>query len=185
VNLRRAAQAAAVAVVVALLGVLIWDVAHSPGGKVAKEVDSGHPFPAPLFTRSLVDSNGTLSLKSLRGKVVVLNFWESYCPPCVAEAKTMSVASKHWQGKDVVFLGVDFQDLPGPAQKFIKRFDITYPNVTDDGPLVGHYGVTGFPETFFIDKQGVVVPAVPGGHIVGGATMQTLSTGIRNALRGE
>jgi cytochrome c biogenesis protein CcmG/thiol:disulfide interchange protein DsbE len=180
--MRRVAQVVSVAVVLALLGVLIWDVAHSSGGKVAKEVDSGHPFPAPLFTRSLVATSGKLSLKSLRGKVVVLNFWESYCPPCTAEAPTMSAAAKQWAGKGVVFLGVDFQDLRGPAQKFIKRFDITYPNVSDDGPLVGHYGVTGFPETFFIDRRGVVVPAVPGGHIIGGATMKTLATGIRNAL---
>ena len=182
-KLRRVAQAAAVSVVLALLGLLIWDVAHSPGGKVAKEVDTGHPFPAPLFTRSLVEGNGTLSLKALRGKVVVLNFWESYCPPCTAEAPTMSAVAKQWAGKDVVFLGVDFQDLRGPARKFIKRFDITYPSVSDDGPLVGHYGVTGFPETFFIDRRGIVVPAVPGGHIIGEATTKTLDTGIRNALR--
>jgi cytochrome c biogenesis protein CcmG/thiol:disulfide interchange protein DsbE len=181
--MRRPLQIVSVSVVAALLGLLIYDVAHSSGGKVAKEVDSGHPFPAPPFTRPIVGSNAKLSLASLRGKVVVLNFWESYCPPCVGEAPVMSAAAKHWAGKDVVFLGVDFQDLSGPAQKFIKRFDITYRSVSDDGPLVGHYGVTGFPETFFIDKKGIVVPAVPGGHIVGQATAKVLTTGIRNALR--
>jgi cytochrome c biogenesis protein CcmG, thiol:disulfide interchange protein DsbE len=181
--MRRILQVASVTVIAALLGLLIYDVAHSTGGKVAKEVDSGHSFPAPLFTRSIVGSNQKLSLASLRGKVVVLNFWESYCPPCVGEAPVMSAAAKQWAGKNVVFLGVDFQDLSGPAQKFIKRFAIPYQSVSDDGPLVGHYGVTGFPETFFIDKKGVVVPAVPGGHIVGEATKQTLTTGIRNALR--
>jgi cytochrome c biogenesis protein CcmG/thiol:disulfide interchange protein DsbE len=182
--MRRALQAVTVSVVLALLGLLIWDVAHQSGGKVAKEVDSGHPFPAPPFTRSLVATNGKLSLASLRGKVVVLNFWESYCPPCIAEAPMLSSVAKQWQGKGVVFLGVDFQDLHGPALKYIQRFHITYPSVSDDGPLVGHYGVTGFPETFFIDRKGVVVPAVPGGHIVGQASRKTLTAGIRNALRG-
>ena len=61
-------------------------------------------------------------------------------------------------GKDVVFVGVDEQDLAGPATKFMKRFDITYPVISDDGPLIGHYGVTGYPETFFIDKRGRVIP---------------------------
>jgi cytochrome c biogenesis protein CcmG, thiol:disulfide interchange protein DsbE len=183
--MRRAVQAVTVTVVLALLGLLIWDVARNGGGKVAKEVDSGHPFPAPLFTRPYVGQSGKLSLKSLRGKVVVLNFWESYCPPCIAEAPMLSQVSKQWQGKGVVFLGVDFQDLSGPAEKYLKRFHITYPSVSDDGPLVGHYGVTGFPETFFIDRKGVVVPAVPGGHIVGQANRQTLDAGIKNALRGE
>jgi len=79
---RRLAQGASVAVVLGLLGLLVWDLAHSSGGKVAREVDKGEIVPAPLFTRSRVDTDGTLSLASLRGKVVVLNFWQSYCAPC-------------------------------------------------------------------------------------------------------
>jgi cytochrome c biogenesis protein CcmG/thiol:disulfide interchange protein DsbE len=180
--MRRIAQVTAVSVVVGLLGLLVWDLVHQSGGKVAHAVDQGKVVIAPMWTRSRVDADGSLSLASLRGKVVVLNFWQSYCAPCTHEAPTISAAAKRWAGKDVVFVGVDEQDLRGPALKFIRRFDITYPIVADDGPLVGHYGVTGYPETFFIDKRGRVVPAVPGGHIVGPATMETLSQGIRNAL---
>jgi cytochrome c biogenesis protein CcmG/thiol:disulfide interchange protein DsbE len=176
--MRRAAQGVAVAAVLALLGVLVWDVAHQSGGKVAREVDQGKIVKAPLFTRKRVDTTGTLSLTSLRGKVVVLNFWQSYCAPCTREARTLANGSKRWEGKDVVFLGVDEQDLQKPALKFMRRFDITYPIVADDLSLTGHYGVTGYPETFFIDRRGRVVPP----HIVGHATASTLDQGIRRAL---
>lgn len=177
--MRRPAQISAVVVVLALLGVLIWDTAHSPTGKVARDVDSGKSVVAPLFTRPRVDTTGTLSLASLRGKVVVLNFWQSYCPPCTVEAPVVSAAARRWAGEDVVFVGVDVQDLRGPALKFLKRFGIDYPIVSDPGPLVGHYGVTGYPETFFVDRRGRVVPP----HIVGAATAKQLDQGIRNALK--
>ena len=68
----------------------------------------------------------------------------------------------------------------------MKRFDITYPIVSDAGPLVGHYGVTGYPETFFIDRKGRVVPMPQVGdqvgHIIGAATAGQLDAGIRHAL---
>ena len=181
--MRRILQGLAVAVVAGLLGVLVWDVAHNHAGKVAKEVDSGHVYTAPLFTRPLVNGSGKLSMTSLRGKVLVVNFWQSYCAPCTHEAPTLAAAARQWHNaKDVVFLGIDVQDLRGPARAFMKRFGITYPNVSDDGSLVGRFGVTGFPETFFVDRRGRVVPVPKVGHIVGPATRQLLDTGIRYAL---
>jgi cytochrome c biogenesis protein CcmG/thiol:disulfide interchange protein DsbE len=180
---RRLAQGTAVAVVLLLLALLVWDVAHNHAGKVAKEVDSGHVYKAPLFTRPLVNGNGELSLLSLRGKVLVVNFWQSYCAPCTTEAPTLAAAARQWRNaKDVVFLGIDVQDLRGPARAFMKRFGITYPNVSDDGSLVGRFGVTGYPETFFVDRRGRVVPVPSVGHIVGPATRQLLDSGIRYAL---
>jgi cytochrome c biogenesis protein CcmG/thiol:disulfide interchange protein DsbE len=175
--MRRAAQVAAVAVVVGLLGLLVWDVAHQTVGKVAKEVDAGKQVVAPAFTRNRVDTSGTLSLASLRGKVVVLNFWQSYCAPCSREARTLAQVADRWAGKGVVFVGVDELDLRGPARKFMKRYGITYPIISDDGPLVGHYGVTGYPETFIVDRHGFVVPP----HIVGPATRAGLDAAIRHA----
>jgi cytochrome c biogenesis protein CcmG/thiol:disulfide interchange protein DsbE len=179
--MRRAAQVASVAVVLALLGLLVWDLAHSTGGRVARDVDQGKVVVAPAFTRARVDTSGTLSLASLRGKVVVLNFWQSYCAPCTHEARTLARAAKDWERKGVVFVGVDVQDLRGPALAFLKRFDITYPIVSDSGSLVGRYGVTGYPETFFIDRKGRVVPP----HIVGPAMRQDLDKGIRRAFRSK
>jgi cytochrome c biogenesis protein CcmG/thiol:disulfide interchange protein DsbE len=171
----RAAQAAAVAVVLGLLALLVWDVAHQSGGKVAKEVDAGHPTPAPHFTRSRIDTSGELSLASLRGKVVVLNFWQSYCEPCHKEARTLAAAARRWEDKNVVFVGIDELDLRGPARAFMKRYGVTYPTIADDGPLIGHYGVTGYPETFFVDRRGRVVPP----HIVGPAQPKELDAAIR------
>ncbi|MBV8079674.1 MAG: TlpA family protein disulfide reductase [Actinobacteria bacterium] len=182
--LRRLSQAAAVAVVAALLALLVWDVANNHAGKVAKEVDTGHPYTAPLFTRPLVNGTGTFSLLSMRGKAaLVVNFWQSYCAPCTHEARTLAAVSREWShNKNVVFLGIDVQDLRGPARAFLKRFGITYRNVSDDGSLVGRFGVTGYPETFFIDRRGVVVPVPHVGHIIGPATRQLLNAGIRYAL---
>jgi len=113
----------------------------------------------------------------------VLNFWQSYCAPCTTEAPTLAAASRQWANrKNVVFLGIDVQDFRGPAQKFMKRFGINYTNVADDGSLVGRFGVTGYPETFFVDRRGRVIPVPRIGHIVGPATRQLIDTGIRHAL---
>jgi cytochrome c biogenesis protein CcmG/thiol:disulfide interchange protein DsbE len=174
----RAAQGAAVVLVLGLLAVLVWKVVHNPGSKVIRAEQDDQVVAAPLFTKKRVDTTGTLSLASLRGKVVVLNFWQSYCAPCTHEARTLAAGYKRWQPKGVVFLGVDEQDLAGPATKFMKRFGITYPNIADNLSLTGHYGVTGYPETFFIDRRGRVIPP----HLIGPATPKTLDAGIRRAL---
>ena len=176
--MRRLPQLLAVAVVLGLLGLLVWDLAHASGGKVAREVDAGKTIQAPAFNRPRIDKGGTLSLASLRGKVVVMNFWASWCIPCKKEALTLEAGSKRWASKGVVFLGVDEQDLRGPARAFMKRYGITYAVISDDGPMVGHYGVTGFPETFFVNRRGWVVPP----HVTGVVTRSLLDEGIRRAL---
>lgn len=176
---RRPLQAVAVAFVLGLLAVLVWKVVHNPSSPVIRAEQSDTIVPAPLFTKSRVNTSGTLSLASLRGKVVVLNFWQSYCAPCTSEAPVLSAGAKQWSGKDVVFVGVDEQDLRGPALKFLQRFGITYPIVADNLGLIGHYGVTGYPETFFIDRRGRVIPP----HVIGGVTTKTLDAGIERALK--
>jgi len=184
--MHRGAQIAAVVVVLGLLGLLVYKVAHNPKG-LAHRVDNQQIVPAYPFSRPRVGVGGTVSLAALRGKVVVLNFWQSYCPPCTREAPVVSQVARKWAGKNVVFVGVDEQDLSGPATKFMRRFGITYPVISDDGPLIGHYGVTGYPETFFIDKHGRVIPLPPNksgqvGHIIGPATPELLDLGIRTAM---
>jgi cytochrome c biogenesis protein CcmG, thiol:disulfide interchange protein DsbE len=183
----RAAQALAVVVVCLLLVLLVWKTTHNSTGRISADVANGDIVKAYPFNRPLVGADGSISLAKLRGQVVVLNFWQSYCPPCTHEAPVVSAVSKQWMGKHVVFVGVDEQDLSGPATAFMRRFHITYPVISDDGPLIGHYGVTGYPETFFIDKRGRVIPlptnsAGQVGHIVGAATASLLDAGIRNAL---
>ena len=91
----------------------------------------------------------------------------------------MQRAWKRWQGKDVVFVGVDVKDFRGDARSFTRRYGVTYPNVYDGkGSTVGRYGVTGFPETYFIDARGRVVYRIAGPV----ADAAELDDGIRRAL---
>ena len=93
----------------------------------------------------------------MRGKTIVLNFWASWCGPCRDEMPLLQQGSKRWHGKDVVFVGIDAKDVRGDARKFLARYGVTYQNVYDGkGSMIGRYGVTGYPETYFIDKTGKV-----------------------------
>ena len=104
-----------------------------------------------------------MNLASLRGKVVVVNFWQSDCLPCKQEAKTLDAAARAWSSKGVVFLGSRRARLQGPARAYLKRYGVSYLNVRDaSGGTYPGWGVTGTPETFFIDRRGNVVPP----HIV-------------------
>jgi cytochrome c biogenesis protein CcmG/thiol:disulfide interchange protein DsbE len=165
--------------VLALLGVLVWDVAHSSGGKIARDVDKGEIVKAPAFRLPRTAGGGKLSLASLRGKVVVLNFWASDCVPCKQEQRRLNAVAARYEPKGVVFLGIDEIDLNGPARAYLRHYDVRYPSVSDgDGAVAGMFGVTGTPETFFIDRRGRVVPP----HIVAPPQGDALEAGIRRAL---
>jgi cytochrome c biogenesis protein CcmG, thiol:disulfide interchange protein DsbE len=153
---RLAAQAAAVALVVALLGLLGWKVVQGES-EVTSELARGGTPAAPLFTLEQLDGSGPLALESLRGKVIVLNFWASWCGPCKDETPLLQEGWQRWQDRNVVFVGIDVKDFRGDARDFVARYNVTYPNVFDGkGSMVGRYGVTGFPETYFIDASGKV-----------------------------
>jgi cytochrome c biogenesis protein CcmG, thiol:disulfide interchange protein DsbE len=176
----RAFRAAAVASVLALLGLLVWDLAHQNGPGVATKVDKGRAVPAPALRLPRLNGTGTLDLASLRGKVVVVNFWQSTCYPCKLEARDVAAASRHWAAQGVVFVGVDAQDLKSAGRAYLAEYHVLYPNVRDAiGKTWSTWGVTGVPETFFIDKRGRVVPP----HITGQASRQAIDDGIRRALR--
>ena len=155
-RLKLGAQALAVGLVALLLALLVWKLAKGSG----KEAAIGKP--APDFTLNRVDEPGTLQLAALRGKVVVLNFWASWCYPCNQEAPTLQAAAKRW-GDRVVVLGVDVNDPTSDARKFARKFKLTYPLVHDNHNVTSpKYGLTGLPETFFLDRTGKVVVHVPG-----------------------
>ncbi len=110
--------------------------------------------PAPPFTLQLMDGR-TLSLADLRGKVVFLNFWASWCPPCRAEARNLEASWERHRADDVVFLGINIQDTEEKARGFLREFGVTYANGIDAGNRVAiDYGVWGIPETFFLDRTG-------------------------------
>ena len=177
-RLKQGLQAATVAVVAGLLALLIWKVVHQDGG-VASELAKGKTPPAPRFVLRRLDTEGKLALASLRGKVVVLNFWASWCVPCKTEAPRLEAAWRRWRAQGVVVVGVDAQDFSGDARRFMRRYKLTYPNVHDGpGNLLEKYGVTGFPETYFVGRDGRLV----GERVQGEISEQRLTTGIRGAL---
>ena len=152
---------------------------HGKGGGVAQKVDQGKAVPAPKLDLPRLDTSGRLTLASLRGKVVVVNFWESYCVPCKEEARDVAAAARAWSGKDVVFVGVDAQDFRGAAKRFVSRYGVDYPIVRDGrGSTLGHWGITGFPETFLVDRRGRIRPP----HVSGPVDRGELDAAIQRAL---
>ena len=127
---KRGLQAVTVAVVAGLLGLLIWKVAHQDKGV---KLGGGRTPPAPGFALARLDGPGKLELASLRGRVVVLNFWASWCAPCKSEAPRLEAAWQRYRRQGVIVLGVDGQDFSGDAKRFMRKHGITYPNV-HDGP---------------------------------------------------
>lgn len=135
--------------------------------------------PAPGFTVPRFDG-GTISLQELRGKVVFLNFWASWCPPCREEARLLEEAWQRYKDRGVVFLGVNIQDREVDARAFLREFGVTYPNGIDHGSKIAvDYGVYGLPETFFIDREGNITYK----HI-GAIGWETLAAKLDEARRG-
>jgi cytochrome c biogenesis protein CcmG/thiol:disulfide interchange protein DsbE len=163
-----------VAVVLALVLMLGYGLASKQGNTgnslLARE--------APDFTLKLFDGN-TLTLSDLRGQLVVVNFWASWCSPCREEAADLENVWRDYKGRGVVFVGVNVSDTRQDALDYIKEFDITYSNGPDQGKKIYNtYGVTGFPETFLVNREGVVVR-----KYVGPLNEQTLAAFVEEVLR--
>jgi cytochrome c biogenesis protein CcmG/thiol:disulfide interchange protein DsbE len=111
--------------------------------------------PAAAFALTSFDG-APMTLQTLRGKVVVLNFWASWCyPACYEEAPVLERGWRAYRDRGVVVLGVDIQDKDEAGRKFIRDLSLTFPNAPDPtGKVSVDYGVYGVPETFFIDRQG-------------------------------
>ena len=121
--------------------------------------------PAPDFTLQQFDG-GTFVLSEQRGKVVMLDFWASWCIPCREEARRLEALWQEYRDRGVVFVGVAYADTETEARAFLDEFDISYPNGPDLGTRISQaYRMRGVPEKFFIDKCGnirqVVIGPVP------------------------
>jgi cytochrome c biogenesis protein CcmG, thiol:disulfide interchange protein DsbE len=117
---------------------------------------------APRFEAELLGREGRLDLAELRGRPVVINFWASWCVPCEDEAPMLREAAARY-GDQIAFVGVDIRDARSEALAFVEKWDLNYQHVRDeDLSIYDDYGLTGQPETFFLDENGVILEHVPG-----------------------
>lgn len=115
-------------------------------------------FTLPLFSGYEYEGKSEVKLSDLQGKIVVLNFWASWCKPCEQEAAELEEAWKFYEpGGKVAFLGADYVDTEPEARTYLKKFGITYANGPDMGTKISQlFRIRGVPETFFIDQNGIL-----------------------------
>ncbi len=115
-------------------------------------------FTLPLYSGYQLDGKSEVQFSDLRGKVVVINFWASWCKPCEQEAADLQQAWIEYEPTgEVVFLGIDYVDTEPEARVYLKKFGITYANGPDLATRVSQYfRIKGVPETYFIDREGIL-----------------------------
>ncbi len=137
--------------------------------------------PSPQAVLPYLEQDGELSLSDLRGRIVVLNFWASWCVGCRFEHDDLLATADAYREKGVQFIGVVFQDERDDAIAFLDELGRAYPNVVDTNSRLGvEFGVYGIPETFFIDREGTVVA-----KISGESTVAALSAILDDMLAGR
>jgi cytochrome c biogenesis protein CcmG/thiol:disulfide interchange protein DsbE len=167
------ARVVRIAVVVALLGLTVTlalafrrDPHDIKTGTILK--------PAPTFTLQRLDGSGEVSLADLSGKVVVVNFFASWCLPCTQENPALVRVYERYRGSDVVLLGVNLQESRENGLAYVKRMGMGWATLADDdGRVALSYGVFGPPETFFIGPDGVIA-----GRHIGPIDEETLVNAI-------
>ena len=191
--------------ILAFLSILAWaslQTRGTPGG-MGINTDFGvveiKPKPAQDFSLELMTgmdsegegngdssgedgiSGGSVSLSEMRGKVVLVDFWASWCPPCRQEAAALEEVYREYAGPEVEFIGVNIWDLEDNAHTYVKDFGLTYPSGVDtDGVIAIDYGVRGIPEKFFIGRDGVIRQ-----KFVGPMTADTLRQALDRLLAEE
>ncbi|MBI4667559.1 MAG: TlpA family protein disulfide reductase [Nitrospinae bacterium] len=133
--------------------------------------------PAPQFSLTTIDGK-PMRLADYRGKVVFLNIWATWCPPCKQEMPSMQALYEHFKGKDFAMLTISIDEKKEDVPPFMKELGLTFPVAVDpEQKVVSQYGITGVPETYIIDKEGVITH-----HIVGPGEWN--NPGIINAFEG-
>ena len=160
-------------IVVALLGlVMVLTLAFRRDPHDIRSGTVGKP--APAFALARLDGAGELALSQYAGKVVVVNFFASWCLPCKQENPALVRVYERYRGSDVVIVGILYQDSLDSGRAYVRDMGVVWPTVVDDaGRVALSYGVFGIPETFFIGPDGIIA-----GRHIGPIDEATLSRGI-------
>lgn len=144
----------------ALIGLLVYGISTQAANRTLDEdLQRGEPPAAPLQHLSVpaLSGHGHMTLSAYRGKVVLLNFWASWCSGCQAEAKLLERAQHELAPHDATVLGVTWEDPTPDSLRFVKQYGLTYPNYHDaNGELVSAFGTRQLPESFVINRKGVI-----------------------------
>ena len=150
--------------VLAIIALLFWGQLRSddnPGGVLVHEESSESQVLvrlAPWFGGYDRVSGERVDLDDLRGRVVMVDFWSSWCVACRIEAADLAQVYREYDNADVEFVGIAVWDRPADADEHIERYDVTYLNILDPrGTMAVSYGVRGVPEKFFLDAEGRIV----------------------------
>lgn len=135
-----------------------WDFLTSPGGGMVDQAGLPSPFVgnrAPDFELQTL-SGSTIRLSGLQGKVVILNFWATWCAPCQQEMPLLQARADQYQSS-LVILGINYDEPANLVQDFVTKLDITFPILLDPGSKIQNlYRVRGYPTSVIIDKSGVI-----------------------------
>jgi cytochrome c biogenesis protein CcmG/thiol:disulfide interchange protein DsbE len=139
-----------------LVGLLAYGVAsRGQDTSIDDAIAAGERIDAPTARLPVLGEGSEGSLADYRGKVVVLNFWASWCKPCTEELPLLEKTHKAISGRNALVLGANYQDVSDSALGFVRRFKLTYPSLRDrDGEFADRYGSRAFPETFVVDRRG-------------------------------
>lgn len=167
--------------VIALFGVVALGLRRTQQGTV-QVGETAPDFTLATFPGYTFEGNTQVKLSDLKGKIVVINFWASWCKPCEQEANDLEEAWRLYQPEgDVVFLGVDYVDTETEALGYLEKFDITFANGADLGTRISQaFRIKGVPETYFIDRDGVI-------HYIQVGPFQSLSqiTSVIDSLKAK
>jgi cytochrome c biogenesis protein CcmG/thiol:disulfide interchange protein DsbE len=147
-----------VAMAAALVGLLAYGLAsQGTDTSIDQAISEGKRIEAPNADLARLGTSGSASLTDYRGKVVVLNFWASWCKPCRDELPLLERTHKSIAGKNAVVLGVNYKDISSDALGYVRKYGLTFESLRDpDGRFAERYGSRAFPETFIIDRTGKV-----------------------------
>lgn len=167
------------AAVVGILALVGWGLLNANRTR-PEQGQAAPPFEMEFFNGYEWEERPSASLADMEGKVVILNFWASWCVECRVEADMLEQVWRQYKDDDVIMLGIAYADVEPKSLDYLQEFGVTYPNAPDLRTSISNdYEITGVPETFFIGKDGKIA------HVQIGPVNQATLTTLINRLLAE